>query len=98
MRKRIEKLARHAAPCPIRLPEAIRGGEPRITLYSDSQVFIENHAGIIEFDDGHIKVAARRSAFAIRGRRLTIERCECGALTVRGLILSIEACPSGGEP
>lgn len=84
------------APAPLALPADVTRGEPRITLYADERAFIENHSGIIEFDNAHVRVAARRLALTVRGEQLALDCCEHCALIVRGRILAVELEPRGG--
>lgn len=83
-------------PAPLALPEDVARGEARVTLFANARAFIENHSGIIEFDDAHVRVAARCLALTVRGERLSLDMCAQRALIVRGNILAVELEPRGG--
>ena len=53
---------RRPAPRPLELSAGAQPGDVRLTAFANARVFIENHSGIIEFDDAHVRVAARREA------------------------------------
>ena len=42
---------RRPAPRPLELSAGAQPGDVRLTAFADARVFIENHSGIIEFDD-----------------------------------------------
>lgn len=90
-RRALRKLMR-----PLALPEDTPRGEARVTLYADARAFIENHSGIIEFDDVHVRVGARRMALTVRGEGLMLDCCEAHSLIVRGTISGIELETRGG--
>ena len=82
---------------PLALPADAARGEPRVTIYADLRVFIENHSGIIEFDDEHVRIAARRLTLSVCGRELAMDLCEGRALLIAGRIGRIELERRGRE-
>lgn len=96
-RPRRDRRALSALLKPLALPADSARGEPRVTIYAGSRVFIENHSGIIEFDDEHVRIAAARLTLNVCGQALVMDCCEGRALIVAGRISRVELERRGGQ-
>lgn len=95
MKKSRARPRRHA-PRPLELSAGAQPGDVRLTAFANARVFIENHSGIIEFDDAHVRVAARRMALTVSGEGLIIDACEARSIVIRGHIARVEWESRGG--
>ncbi len=66
------------------------GALPRVTMAGGRRAMIENHAGILEFDENQVRLLTRQGVMTLRGRDLTLSEVRPDALTVRGQIGSVE--------
>ena len=70
-------------------PEAL-GEIPLAELRGCSSLTIENHRGILEYDDERVKVSVKHGAISVTGERLRIVCMSSRSLEIRGRIHSVE--------
>lgn len=62
----------------------------RLILIGNRQVYLENHQGIIEYEEKRIKVKTSSGVLIIKGENLTIRSLYTKELAVEGEIASLE--------
>lgn len=86
--KKKEKLNDYMADV-LSVPGEIVYHMPRIVLTGDRSLFLENHSGIIHYQDDLIKVAYRGGNLEISGEDLTIPVLKPDEMAVEGKIKSL---------
>ncbi|GAA0181935.1 sporulation protein YqfC [Clostridium sediminicola] len=71
------------------LPKDIVMNLPKISVIGDKEITIENHKGIVVFDENEIKVNSSIGLILIKGRELEILFMENKTLTLKGKFCSI---------
>lgn len=70
--------------------EEASGSQPRVMLAGGRRAMIENHTGIVEFDEERVRLQTRQGILTLNGRGLMLAEVRPDALTVRGEIFTIE--------
>lgn len=70
-------------------PEAL-GEIPLTQIRGNCSLSIENHRGILEYDEEVVKVSVKHGAVAVRGHRLKIVCMSSRIIEIRGCIRSVE--------
>lgn len=65
-------------------------GLPRVEIVGKSRLCIENHKGILEYNDSIIDVSTQRGIIRIQGANLKICSMNSDTLMADGEILSVE--------
>lgn len=73
----------------LELPADILEDIPRITMCDNREASIENYKGILEYDDGLIRLNAKSYIIKICGRGLCIYSITDEEIGIRGTIQSI---------
>jgi len=71
------------------LPRDVFLDLPKITLLGNMQLYIENHAGIIEYSPGIIRISSSRGEIMITGQDLFIETILLDEISIIGKIEGI---------
>lgn len=77
--------------------EEAAGTLPRIMLAGSRRAMIENHTGILEFNEHCVRLMTRQGVLTLRGQTLMLSQIRADALTVRGEIEQIELPECGAE-
>ncbi len=72
------------------LPRDIVLDLARLTLIGNRQIYLENHKGIVEYDEKRIKVRTKSGTLVITGQDLVIRNLYAAELYVEGGIESLE--------
>jgi sporulation protein YqfC len=72
------------------MPRELDNTEPKITMISFDEMFIENYKGILEYEEFFIKVATEIGTININGYKLTLEQITEDDIGIKGIIKSIE--------
>lgn len=72
------------------LPRDVVLGVPKIIVIGRDEITIENHKGILIFDESHIKVNTNSSPITIRGNKFEILYIAASTITISGRFNSIE--------
>lgn len=72
------------------MPRELDNTEPKITIISFDEMFIENYKGILEYEEFFIKVATEIGTININGYKLTLEQITEDDIGIKGIIKSIE--------
>jgi sporulation protein YqfC len=72
------------------LPRDIVLDLSRLTLIGNRQIYLENHKGIVEYEEGRIKVRTNSGILVINGKNLVIRNLYAAELYVEGDIDSLE--------
>ncbi|ADQ04624.1 sporulation protein YqfC [Caldicellulosiruptor owensensis OL] len=75
------------------LPPEVITDQPRITIIGDFEIVIENHKGLIGYEDTLVKINTNVSPLLIEGNKLVIERMDNEIIVVRGEIRSLKYFP-----
>lgn len=70
--------------------EEASGSQPRVMLAGGRRAMIENHTGLLEFDEERVRLMTRQGVLTLKGRRLLLSQVRPDALTVCGQIESVE--------
>ncbi|ADQ46287.1 sporulation protein YqfC [Caldicellulosiruptor kronotskyensis 2002] len=68
------------------LPQEVITDQPRITLIGDQEIIVENHKGLICYEDTFVKINTNISPLAIEGDKLVIERMDSETIIINGRI------------
>ncbi|WP_461205587.1 sporulation protein YqfC [Clostridium sp. DL1XJH146] len=82
--KAVEEIARK-----LDIPKEIVMDLPKITITANREIFIENHKGIILFEEDMIKVNSNTGVIIINGNKLRIEYLEGKTIVVSGKFSSV---------
>ena len=63
---------------------------PKITMFGDRNLLMENYKGIIEYDDNRIRVNTGRGIIKVTGEKLMIKEITLEDLMIDGDIVSLE--------
>lgn len=74
----------------LEMPREIDNKEPKITIISFDEMFIENYKGISEYDEFFIKIETEVGTLNVNGYRLTLEQITDEDIGIKGVIKSIE--------
>jgi sporulation protein YqfC len=72
------------------LPPDIVAGLPRVEITGCSQVYIENHQGLLGYEPNEITVNGGDVVLRIRGEDLRVRAMRLGQLRLEGTLSSIE--------
>ena len=74
----------------LELPAALAGDSPHIELLGNREVTVDGCKGILEYDDGFIRLNMRKTGLRLTGRDLMISALSDRTAVIEGYILSIE--------
>ena len=64
--------------------------EPKVTIISVDEIYIENYKGILEYEEIFIKINTEIGTISINGFNLTLQEITSDDIGVKGTIKSIE--------
>lgn len=71
------------------MPREIVLDVPKISIFGDSQMLIENHRGIIQYNETKIRFNTNIGEFIITGAELSIKDISQEAMSIEGKISGI---------
>jgi sporulation protein YqfC len=74
----------------LELPKEVVMDLPKITMFGDRNLLMENYKGIIEYDDNRIRVNTGRGIIKVTGEKLVIKEITLEDLMIDGDIVSLE--------
>lgn len=74
----------------LEIPREIDNKEPKITIISFDEIFIENYKGILEYEEFFVKVDTEIGTVNINGYKLTLEQITEDDIAIKGTIKSID--------
>lgn len=74
----------------LEIPREIDSKEPKITIISFDEIFIENYKGILEYEEFFVKVDTEIGTVNINGYKLTLEQITEDDIGIKGTIKSID--------
>jgi sporulation protein YqfC len=74
----------------LELPKEVVLDLPKITMFGDRNMLVENYKGIIEYDDNKIRVNTGRGIIKVTGEKLMIREITSEDLMIDGDIVSLE--------
>ena len=72
------------------LPKDIVLDLPRISIIGNLQFYVENHRGIIEYNDKVIRIGIRNGELVIKGNDLGIKNIYAHEILIEGTIENID--------
>lgn len=73
----------------LQLPPTICTGEPTIELFGNKQLIMDGCKGIMEYDEGYIKISGGRYAVIVTGQSLVLKNLTDLSCTITGTIDSV---------
>lgn len=70
----------------LELPQDIILGVPLLSMQGNSELMIENHRGLLQYDSNEIRVRTKTFTVQVIGRKLTIQEYRKDVLIIRGWI------------
>lgn len=70
----------------LELPQDIILGVPLLSMQGNSELMIENHRGLLQYDSDEIRVRTKTFTVQVIGRKLTIQEYRKDVLIIRGWI------------
>lgn len=70
----------------LELPQDIILGVPLLSMQGNSELMIENHRGLLQYDSDEIRVRTKTFTVQVIGRKLTIQEYRKDVLIIRGKI------------
>ncbi|HOM01437.1 MAG TPA: sporulation protein YqfC [Acetivibrio sp.] len=74
----------------LELPKEIVLDLPKITMFGNKNLVVENYKGIIEYDNNKIRVNTGKGTIRVTGESLVIKEITSEDLMIDGEILSLE--------
>lgn len=72
------------------LPMEVMLDLPRLTLVGNVQLYLENHRGVIAYNEVRVRVGVNNGEVVIRGQNLQIKNLVKEELLIKGTIDSLE--------
>lgn len=72
------------------LPREVVLNLPRLTLVGNVQIYLENHRGVIAYDENLIRVGVNNGEIIIRGSNLQIKNMIAEELLIKGSIEGLD--------
>ncbi|NLB82190.1 MAG: sporulation protein YqfC [Clostridiaceae bacterium] len=72
------------------MPKEVVLDTPKVTIYNNNQLCIENHGGIIEYTDEHISLKTIEKTISINGKNLELRVITDIDVQIEGEISKIE--------
>lgn len=91
--RRIRKKFDHWTSKILDVPQDVTMDLPRLTLVGNTQLFIENHRGVLHFSDQYLKLALNKGIVEVRGRMLAIRIIMAEEVLVEGEITDLKYIP-----
>lgn len=63
---------------------------PRVVLIGDVQLFVENHKGILEFNDHQLRLALAEGELIIAGKELVVSSIDAREIWLEGKIRTVQ--------
>jgi len=74
----------------LEIPKELVMDTGKLTIIGRKQLFIENHKGIVEYEDYRIKVNSKEGIIQLEGNRMDIKEITSEDIMVTGDIYSIQ--------
>lgn len=87
--KRIEKSRKETLVEKLMLPKDLMLGAPVVTVTGQTEAYVENYRGIIEYTQSRIKLQTKTSVIEVEGRSLNIGYYTNDEMKITGQILNI---------
>lgn len=73
-----------------RLLEDLSGDRPRVEIMGCDRVMVENHKGIMEYDERIIRLKCKGCEVCIKGANLDLSALTLHEICITGIIVSVE--------
>lgn len=74
----------------LELPKEILLNIPKIIMFGNKSIVVQNYKGILEYEDGKVKVNTGSGIIRISGNRILIKEINTEVISVEGVIKVIE--------
>lgn len=71
------------------LPREVILDLPRVTLVGNVQLYVENHRGVVSYNEDQVRLSVNKGEIVIRGDQLQIKNLLEEELLIKGLIEGI---------
>lgn len=88
MESRLNKIKENFAD-KFEFPKDIVLGLPKITITGENEIIIENHKGIVQFEDNIVRVNSEIGLISIHGKNFSILFIGGETITISGLFKSL---------
>ena len=72
------------------LPKEILLNIPKIIMFGNKSIVVQNYKGILEYEDGRVKINTGSGIIRISGNRILIKEINTEVISVEGVIKAIE--------
>lgn len=72
------------------LPPEVVLDLPRLTLAGNLQLLVENHRGVVAYDDTEIRIGVNNGELVVRGQNLQIKNLFAAELLIKGEIEGLD--------
>lgn len=72
------------------LPREVIMDLPRLTLAGNMQIYLENHRGVIAYDERRVRIGVKNGEIVIRGGNLQIKNLMAEELMIKGRIEGVD--------
>jgi sporulation protein YqfC len=72
------------------LPREVVLDLPRLTMVGNVQIYLENHRGVIAYDENQVRIGVNNGEIIIRGGNLEIKNLVAEELLIKGAIEGID--------
>lgn len=72
------------------LPREVVLDLPRLTMVGNVQIYLENHRGVIAYDENQIRIGVNNGEIIIRGSNLQIKNLIAEELLIKGIVEGLD--------
>lgn len=72
------------------LPREVVLDLPRLTMVGNVQLYLENHRGVIAYDENQVRIGVNNGEIIIRGSNLQIKNLVAEELLIKGAIEGLD--------
>lgn len=73
----------------LEIPKDLVLNLPKVTIIGGREIYLENHRGIMEYDENRIRINLARGYLEIVGKNLEIKAILPGEMSILGMVSSI---------
>ena len=93
--KKIAQTAKRIA-AGLNLPLDTLTGQFRLVMYGDDRTIVENHGGILDYEDDCVRLRVQEGELVLSGTSLTLMELDGGTVVVGGRVHRMELLGGGG--
>ena len=74
----------------LEMPRELDNKESKITILSFDEMLIENYKGILEYEEGYVKVHTEIGTINVKGYKLKLEQITEDDIGIKGIINGVD--------